>query len=257
MLSRSHPNPKATLNLPEGWRRALRRGRDRVHDWLGQLTTRHMDQLLSQEIAACEAAKTGEGLRDLTLLQSQPGRLATAWAPLGPVTYELVRRRRPHQVVELGSFGGYSTCCLGLAIRDHVPGGQLVAVDLWEGDRQTGRYDERVYRQFLEFRQELGLEEIIRPLRNSFAAASREIRPGVDLLHIDGLHQFTHVGADFLRFRRLLAPGALVMFHDVNAHFTGMRVFWWLISRRYPAALIPYSHGLGIIQCPPWEATGR
>ena len=75
------------------------------------------------------------------------------------------------------------------------------------------------------------------------------IEPGINLLHIDGWHTYRAVSTDFKQFKPLLAPGAIVMFHDVNAPwFRGMRLFWRQISWMYPAVLIPYSSGLGIIQ---------
>jgi hypothetical protein len=64
------------------------------------------------------------------------------------------------------------------------------------------------------------------------------------------LHTFKAVSNDFRCFRPLLNPGAVVLFHDVYTHFREMRIFWALISRRFPSYLIPYSHGLGVIQVP-------
>ena len=50
----------------------------------------------------------------------------------------------------------------------------------------------------------------------TFEKASHVIEHGIDLLHIDGWHTYRAVSTDFNQFRPLLAPGAIVMFHDVN-----------------------------------------
>jgi len=89
-------------------------------------------------------------------------------------------------------------------------------------------------------------------IRGGFGGAmdnfGRVIEPGTELLHIDGWHKFSAVRADFRLFRRHLNRGALVMFHDVNTVFRGMRLFWKLVSAQYPSYLVPYGHGLGIIR---------
>ena len=152
--------------------------------------------------------------------------------------------------MELGTFEGFSACAMALALRELGEGGTVQAVDTWQGDPHSVPYDsEEVYQNFLNIRKELGLEDVIVPLRMTFEKASQVIEPGINLLHIDGWHTYRAVSTDFKQFKPLLAPGAIVMFHDVNAPwFRGMRLFWRQISWMYPAVLIPYSSGLGIIQ---------
>jgi hypothetical protein len=176
----------------------------------------------------------------------------SAWFGLGTMGYEIVRHFRPRRVVELGSFGGFSACALGLALRDLGEGGTLQAVDTWEADPHTGPYKrEEVYQTFLETRKELGLEDVIVPLCMTFEQASHVIEPGINLLHIDGWHTYRAVSTDFEQFKPLLAPAAIVMFHDVYSPlFRGMRLFWHRMSLTYPSVMLPYSSGLGIIQLP-------
>ncbi len=215
---------------------------------VGWFAARHFDPSLSRELEQCEARKSEENIRALVELQDTGEAIGTAWRGLGSIAYEIIRYYRPRRVVELGSYGGFSTCAMALALREYVPGGKLVAVDSWEGDIQTGLFSELVYRQFLEFRSHLGLEEIITPLRMTFAAARQNVSRDIELLHIDGLHTFGAVSHDFRAYRPLMSPGALVMFHDVNAHFLGMRLFWALTVLRHTGAMVPYSSGLGVVR---------
>ena len=185
-----------------------------------------------------------QDLLDLTA----DGRVDAAWVGLGTIAYELVGEFKPKIIVELGSFTGFSTFAMGLALRDIGAPARLYAVDTWQGDPIMGQFGEEVYETFLDNRRKLGLESIVHPLRMTFERAKNEIKERIDLLHIDGFHSFRAATSDFYMFRPLLSSGALVMFHDVYTYFRGMRLFWALISRRYPSYLIPYSHGLGIIQ---------
>lgn len=202
---------------------------------------------LRATILELEVTKRDERIEPLRRIHAHSP-APSAWAGLGTIGYEIVRHFKPRRCVELGSFGGFSTCAMGLALRDLRLGGIIAAVDTWEGDADTKRYGSEVYEAFLSARRELGLEQVIQPMRMTFQEASRLIEPGIDLLHIDALHRFRAVRRDFRLFRPLLAPNALVLFHDVNTVFRGMRLFWRLISARYPSCLIPYSQGLGIIR---------
>jgi predicted O-methyltransferase YrrM len=202
---------------------------------------------LRQQILELELKKRDRNLRELFELE-KGSPAPSAWVGLGTIAYEIVTHFRPQRIVELGSFGGFSTCVMGLALRDLNQGGQVYAVDSWTGDKHTGSYGEQVYESFLRARRKLGLDTTIVPLRMTFEEASRHIKPGIDLLHIDGFHTFKAVSNDFKCFRPLLIPNAVVLFHDVYTGFRGMRLFWALISRRFPSHLIPYSHGLGVIQ---------
>lgn len=235
--------------MERNWlRRAALGTRSRLNDHLGRQATRRLDPALSALVAELNVRGSDAPIRSLTELQDAPGRVATAWRGLGGAGYELVRHFRPRHIVELGSFGGFSACVFGLALRDHVPGGRLTAVDTWTGDAHTGNLDQSVFDQFQQFRNQLGLEGIIEPLRMRFSDAAVKLSGPVNMLHIDGWHTYRAVTRDFALFRPLLAPHAVVLFHDVNAHFTGMRWFWRSIVRQYPAAMIPQSFGLGVLQ---------
>jgi predicted O-methyltransferase YrrM len=194
-----------------------------------------------------EARKSDRNLQKLLdFEQRSPAR--SAWAGLGTIAYEIVRHYRPTRIVELGSFAGFSTCAMGLAMKDAGIPGQIYAVDCWEGDGDTKRYGEEVYQWFLACRKELGLEHVIVPLRMTFEEAAKKVEPGIDLLHVDGWHKFRAVRHDFATFRPHLRKGGLAMFHDVNHGFRGMRLFWRMVAMRYPHYLIPYGCGLGVVQ---------
>jgi predicted O-methyltransferase YrrM len=202
---------------------------------------------LRQQILELELRKRDESLAPLFALE-RGSPAPSAWVGLGSIAYEMVKHFAPRVVVELGSFGGFSTGAIGLALK-HLGGERkLYAVDTWSGDAHTGKYGDQVYDAFLGVRHALGLNEIIIPLRMTFDEAADKIPDKIDMLHIDGLHTFAAVSHDFKTYKPLLASNAIVMFHDVYTEFPDMRLFWAMISRRYPSYRIPYSHGLGVIQ---------
>jgi hypothetical protein len=202
---------------------------------------------LRKQILDLEIKKRDYKLKELFELHGHSSR-GVGWVGLGTIAYEIVQHFKPKKVVELGSARGFSTFSMGLALRDLGQGGQLFAVDTWKGDDHAGYYGEDVYEGFLESRRILDLERTVYPMRMTFEQASRIVVPPVDLLHVDGLHTFRAVARDFKQFRSHLKPGAIVLFHDVYTFFPQMRLFWSLVSLRYPSFLIPYQHGLGVLQ---------
>ena len=107
---------------------------------------------LREQILELEVQKRNSRVLQLFELE-QRAQAHSAWVGLGTIAYEIVAHFKPKTIVELGSFGGFSTCAMGLALRDLGEGGQIFAVDTWMGDDQTGSYGERVYQSFLETRR--------------------------------------------------------------------------------------------------------
>jgi hypothetical protein len=204
---------------------------------------------LRKQILDLELTKRDYKLQKLFELHERSSR-GVAWVGLGTIAYEIVLHFKPKKIVELGSARGFSTFAMGLALRDLSEGGQIYAIDTWKGDDHIGSYGEEVYQGFLESRHMLDLDNTVVPMRMTFEEASKIITPPIDLLHVDGLHTFRAVTRDFNQYRCHLKPTAIVLCHDVYTFFPQMRLFWALISRRYPSYLIPYQHGLGVLQIP-------
>lgn len=70
----------------------------------------------------------------------------------------------------------------------------------------------------------------------------------VDLLFIDGAHDLASVRADWRLYRRLVAPGGIVAFHDVTPHVgqpdVQVHVLWDQIRPYYRTSKIEHNPGV-------------
>lgn len=132
-------------------------------------------------------------------------------------------------VVEIGSWQGYSTSFLASAVRDSR-NGMMYAIDHFRGnvgkeDRyKVGSPDLSDLRDNFERNmRQLGLRENITLLDMPNEAAVTHL-PGrnVRFLFVDGDHTRDGVAKDIRLFFPLLLPGAIVVFDDFAARFPGV-----------------------------------
>jgi predicted O-methyltransferase YrrM len=226
----------------------------KFHSWKHKITHARPFRLfipgttpLSREILKLEFSKSGKPLEKL---KTFPELDKSAWQGLQPLAYQIVLRYRPKVIVELGTHMGLSALAMGLALKELGEGGQLFAVDCWEGDPHAGHFDDEVYQTFLKRRNELGLESTIVPLKMFFDEARDKVATPIDLLHIDGLHTWEAVTHDWETFGPLVRPGGLVFFHDVNTFYPEVAKFWSEMRKAWECHTVPYSNGLGILRKP-------
>ena len=162
---------------------------------------------------------------DSLLVEQTPGFLALAE---GEYLYRLARAAAPNApCLEIGSYCGRSTVCLGLACRD--AGQVLIAVDHHRGseeqqpgeeyfdpalfDPAAGRVD--TLRRFRATLARAGLEDTVVPLVCRSQLAARAWVGPLSLLFVDGGHALQTVQADYEAWSPRLQPGGLLAFHDV------------------------------------------
>ena len=139
----------------------------------------------------------------------------------------LARPGAAGQIVEVGSHCGKATYLLGMAARTAPIAANVAAVDRFDGrvgarDRGVAagsscriRFDQMVARH--------GLEPWI-DARTGTAGEVAWDRP-IDLLVIDGLHDFASVAGDMAAFEAWLTPDARVAFHDYADYFPGVQAY--------------------------------
>lgn len=173
----------------------------------------------------------------------------SAWFGHVPFAHWLVSVAQPDLLVELGTHNGASYLSFCEAIARYSPHGRAFAVDTWEGDEHAGRYSNDVYDGLQRFHDSryAGFSEL---LRSRFDQALPYFADGsIDVLHIDGLHTYDAVRADWLSWQPKLSPRAVVLFHDINVRERDFGVWrlWDELSASFPHFAFFHEHGLGVL----------
>jgi len=125
-------------------------------------------------------------------------------------------------VVEIGSWKGKSTICLGDGSKDGNKV-KIFAIDPHIGSSEHQKMFNKKVDTFEEFKQNInraGIAEFVEPIRDTSENAARNFNQKIEFAFIDGAHEYSFVRLDFkLWFPRVMNGGVLA-FHD-SWHFIG------------------------------------
>ncbi|MDV3456338.1 glycosyltransferase [Sphingomonas sp. HF-S4] len=193
---------------------------------------RHLRASASQYRRAPPAPVTGPVSADAAILaemRALPGWLsdAEANAVLSAARAALARDDTAGHLVEIGSHCGKATLLLGRAAEAALIPARVTAIDRFDG--VTGSREDRLVRDGVtrgRFDQMLAGSGL-GPWISARTGEACEFSSGdpVDLLLIDGLHDYPAVATDFAAFEAALTPGARVAFHDYADYFPGVAAF--------------------------------
>jgi len=186
-------------------------------------------------------------------LSVMPRRMVfSTWVDHLPFGYDLVTALRPRVLVELGTQAGLSYFCFCQAVLDHGLSTRAYAVDTWRGDDHTDPYGPEVYEQVAAHNAEhyAGFSTLLPVLFDE--ALARFEDESIDMLHIDGYHTYDAVRGDFERWYPKVAPGGIVLFHDVAARLRdfGAWRFWAEMEREHDVFSFRHGFGLGVVRKP-------
>jgi MMP 1-O-methyltransferase len=125
----------------------------------------------------------------------------------GEALYELARGcQGTGVIVEIGSWKGKSTVCLGLGSQagTSVP---VYAIDP-HADHRFGDFKTNVERA--------GLTELVHPIASLSQAAADSFDHPIELLFVDGSHEYALVLEDFEQWVPKVVDGGWVVFHDTT-----------------------------------------
>jgi hypothetical protein len=180
----------------------------------------------------------------------------SAWVEHIPLAFLLVDLLRPRVLVELGTHHGDSYCAFCQAVEQLGLGGnstRCFAVDTWRGDAHAGFYGDDVI-QRLRQRHDPAYGTFSTLVRSDFDSAVSHFADGsIDLLHVDGHHEYESVRHDFERWQPKLSERAVVLLHDTaeRGHGFGVWRLWQELSPRWPSFEFTHGHGLGVLAVGP------
>lgn len=163
--------------------------------------------------------------------------------------YDLIAFLQPKVFVELGTYWGTSFFSFCQAVQDFHLGTRCVAIDTWEGDDHTGKYDPKVFDTVRNIAESLFRDTDIHLMRNYFKDAVDSFPDNsIDLLHIDGFHDYEAVREDFMTWLPKVADNGVVLFHDIaDSCEYGSARFWRELLTRHPGFSFQHSWGLGVL----------
>jgi predicted O-methyltransferase YrrM len=109
-------------------------------------------------------------------------------------------------IVELGSWKGRSTICLGLGSKAG-PQAPVYAVDRPRGE---------IYEAFERNIRRGGIEDVVRPVNSSSEDAARDFDEPIELLFIDASHKYDLVQLDWNLWVPKLVDGGVLAMHDTT-----------------------------------------
>lgn len=132
--------------------------------------------------------------------------------------YELARNCTGNGViVEIGSYKGRSTVCLALGSKSgkNVP--------IYSVDHHTGSPEHRGWfgqiNTLFDFKkniEKVGVNDLIIPLVMQSEKAAVDFEKQIELLFIDGAHEYESVKQDFEVWTPKLINGGIIVMHDIN-----------------------------------------
>ncbi len=124
----------------------------------------------------------------------------TRWQGLGIILHGLILAAMSKDVLEIGTFHGYTSICMALALPDDGK--------VWTVDVRPRRIDLYARKEI----ERLGLQGKIEFIIGK--SQDIEWNKPIDFLYIDGDHSYDAVKADYQRFGPLVNDDGIIVFHD-------------------------------------------
>ena len=204
-----------------------------------------------QKIRSRPVERSGHNPLDTPMAFQTPRLISdvSAWIQHIPFAFALIEMLKPCRLVELGTFKGDSYCAFCQAVDVLQLETECTAVDTWAGDAQSGVYDDEVFQALAGYHDPL-YGRFSQLLRSSFDDAVDRFADGsIDLLHIDGLHNYAAVRHDFETWRPKLSDKAVVLMHDIDVREGDFGVYrlWEELRQHYPHFEFLHGYGLGVL----------
>jgi predicted O-methyltransferase YrrM len=131
-------------------------------------------------------------------------------------------------IVEIGSFKGRSTCCLGFGCRGGSK--RIFAIDSFNGN-DWDFPDRDFLKDFQGNIDRCGLADLVEPTVGLSTEIAKKWNKPIHMLFVDGSHRYQDVLDDFAGFFPFVVDGGLVAFHDVVESWAEVYEAWHKVLR--------------------------
>lgn len=124
-------------------------------------------------------------------------------------------------IVEIGSYQGKSTVCLGLGAK--ISGARVYAIDPHEDvqESENTHYGAENYAALLKNLIEFNVADVVRVVARSGTDTYQGWNEWIDLLFIDACHEYQAVRGDFDLWNHYVRDGLIAM-HDTTGNHPGV-----------------------------------
>src|SRR6266480_6178828 len=173
--------------------------------------------------------------------------LGGAWSMHLPFAWDLIAEFKPRVFVELGVYRGESYFGFCQSVAENGVAARCYGVDTWRGDIHMGSYGPEIGCEVEQYNRRYS--SFSKLLKMTFdEALSHFADDTIDLLHIDGGHQYEEVKHDFESWLPKLSKRGIVLLHDVTVKEADFGVWrlWQEIARKGNSFVFQFGHGLGL-----------
>jgi predicted O-methyltransferase YrrM len=149
----------------------------------------------------------------------------------------LINRIKPEVTVELGVDYGYSSFLMALCQNNPVYG-----IDCFDVSVHGPREDDD-YQFVMSVKEKLGLDNL-EIIKGYFDDVAKTWDKEIDLLHIDGLHDYENCKNDCDTWAPLVKEDGVILFHDTVSNPDGAGLFFSQLE--VPKVNFTNSFGLGV-----------
>lgn len=173
----------------------------------------------------------------------------SAWIEHIPFAFFLIENLRPKIFVELGTQYGNSYFAFCQAISQLKLPAKAFGVDIWLSNNIENSNGRRIF-EYANMINTKHFSHFSNLLMMTFDDALEYFNAGeIDLLHIDGMHDYASVKHDFETWLPKMSDAGVIIFHDSNVRENGFGV-WKLyeeLKPLYPSFDFNFGHGLAVV----------